>query len=676
MRKRITAYKRVSTKSDEQKSSFINQDDYFMQKLKEPEFKDCEVVEFYFDYGISGTSLKRRAGFIQLLKDAGLRLIEVCPNLEIPHPSIPNAYLQVIKFVVVPDPNVEAKFDEILFKQISRFGRNINGYEILEALFQKGIHVRFLDDDLLIDSKEKLAIARKKLDEAMSFSENLSRTISTYHRQRESKDIPFQKLYGYDYHYKDKRAGIDPYYTINEHEAEAVKKMFELVAEGMSERNVSRMLASLGYLTRRGKPIDPSTIPDKIRNEKYKGYNFCCKFTYGTIFERTTSMKVRDNYSVKQSKSIPAIVSEELWQQANDSLRSRVKVSTNKGNRAIKPPRHKYKDLLKCGLCGNHFSYLRGGNGYYFRCCSKERHGADACRLANITDKAMEDYMNSLMGGGLADLIDSDYYNNILSVITYLKASIKQLAFCMENDSVKKREAEYSLKLDAVEQKKAALLQLIANPSCDPSTIKQLTDTLNCLIEEGSAIREKMQNIAEPNEDRVQKIRTLFDVADSLIETYKNNKREYSEEELFQLLDRIEVFGELNGKYYRPKGFKNIFHPILKSSVQLTTLADLGYTEWKFKIRDWASDYEAPDDTESLHIVDDDTVSKAEKTAYLQEHSQTKSHWLISSSPYPLNMDIQEILPNLGFQNQKDLDVNALCTYTNNLKQQFEELLL
>lgn len=59
---RIALYVRVST--EEQESSIINQKEYIKSL-----YPDDEII-IYQDFGISGTKIAKREGFIQMMKDA------------------------------------------------------------------------------------------------------------------------------------------------------------------------------------------------------------------------------------------------------------------------------------------------------------------------------------------------------------------------------------------------------------------------------------------------------------------------------------------------------------------------------------------------------------------------------------------------------------------------------
>ena len=67
-KRRVAAYARVSTDSDEQFTSYEAQVAYDTNYIKARD--DWEFVEFYTDEGITGTNTKRREGFKSMVKDA------------------------------------------------------------------------------------------------------------------------------------------------------------------------------------------------------------------------------------------------------------------------------------------------------------------------------------------------------------------------------------------------------------------------------------------------------------------------------------------------------------------------------------------------------------------------------------------------------------------------------
>ena len=105
--KRVAAYCRVSTDSEEQLNSFGNQiEEWTKRILENPQY---QLVKVYNDEGISGTSDKGREGFKQMIKDAK-----------------------------------EGKIDLILCKSISRFARNtLLSIQTVRELKEIGVEVYF-----------------------------------------------------------------------------------------------------------------------------------------------------------------------------------------------------------------------------------------------------------------------------------------------------------------------------------------------------------------------------------------------------------------------------------------------------------------------------------------------------------------------------------------------------
>ena len=67
-KRRVAAYARVSTDSDEQFTSYEAQIDYYTKFIQQHE--DWTYSSVYTDEGISGTNTKKREGFNQMVADA------------------------------------------------------------------------------------------------------------------------------------------------------------------------------------------------------------------------------------------------------------------------------------------------------------------------------------------------------------------------------------------------------------------------------------------------------------------------------------------------------------------------------------------------------------------------------------------------------------------------------
>ena len=74
-KRKVAAYARVSTDSDEQFTSYEAQIDYYTQYIRRN--PNWEFVEVYTDEGISGTNTKKRDGFNRMIDDALMGKIDL-----------------------------------------------------------------------------------------------------------------------------------------------------------------------------------------------------------------------------------------------------------------------------------------------------------------------------------------------------------------------------------------------------------------------------------------------------------------------------------------------------------------------------------------------------------------------------------------------------------------------
>ena len=78
-KRRVAGYARVSTEEAEQQSSYQAQVEYYTSYITGRE--DWELVEVYTDEGITGTSMKPRRGFRQMVADALEGKMARCVNV-------------------------------------------------------------------------------------------------------------------------------------------------------------------------------------------------------------------------------------------------------------------------------------------------------------------------------------------------------------------------------------------------------------------------------------------------------------------------------------------------------------------------------------------------------------------------------------------------------------------
>ena len=231
-KRRVAAYARVSTDSDEQFTSYEAQIDYYTNYIKSRD--DWEFVEVYTDEGITGTSTKHREGFKRMIADA-----------------------------------LDGKIDLIVTKSVSRFARNtVDSLTTIRQLKEKGIECYFEKENIwTFDGKGELLItimSSLAQEESRSISENC--TWGQRKRMQDGKvTVPFSRFLGYD-------RGPDGKLVVNHEQAEIVRRIFSMFLQGATPHGIAAALTAEGIKTPAGKEKwSQGTVRAILGNEKYKG---------------------------------------------------------------------------------------------------------------------------------------------------------------------------------------------------------------------------------------------------------------------------------------------------------------------------------------------------------------------------------------------------------------------
>ena len=229
---RVAAYCRVSTKEEEQASSYEAQCEYYTDKIMSN--KEWTMAGIFADEGITGTSTKKRTEF--------LRMIRQCK---------------------------QKKIDLILTKSIQRFARNtLDCINYTRILRQLGIGVLFEKENinsLPADSEFMITMyGAMAQSESESISGNIRRG-KQMHAKVGTLKIPCYRLYGYE---KD----ADGKFRVIPEQAEIVRELYKRYESGASLRNLQDWLEENQIKTVLGESKWTATsIKSILTNEKYCG---------------------------------------------------------------------------------------------------------------------------------------------------------------------------------------------------------------------------------------------------------------------------------------------------------------------------------------------------------------------------------------------------------------------
>ena len=318
-RKRVAAYVRVSTDGEEQLQSFRSQKQYYQDKISQN--KDWALVGIYADEGITGTKTKNRDNFLKMVEDSMNGMIDI-----------------------------------ILTKSISRFSRNLlDTLTYVRMLKDRGITIIFEKENINTSTMEgemQLALlASLSQNEVESISQNVKMGVRM--KMQRGEMMGFNGCLGYDYHPEDKSI------TVNESEAEIVIFIFDRYIEGYGAYTIAKELTKLGKLNKKGEvKWTDSGVRGILKNEKYKGDLMQGKtYTLDPISKRRLDNRGEQaKYYVKDHHE--AIVSEEVWDKAQEICRSRYKVNSNvvEGTRTKFARKFAFSSMCECGFCGTNLT--------------------------------------------------------------------------------------------------------------------------------------------------------------------------------------------------------------------------------------------------------------------------------------------------------------------------------
>ena len=360
---RVTFYARVSTDKDEQLNSLENQVQYYTEFIQsKPNWTYCSG---YIDEGISGTSTKKRDSFNRMIADAKA-----------------------------------GRFDFIITKEISRFSRStLDSIQYTQELLEHDVGVFFQNDNINTldsDSEFRLVVmAGVAQDEVRKLSERLK--FGFRQAIKNGHVLGNDKLWGYD--------KKDCVLTINEKEAQAVRRIFDLYAnQQLGIRRISQILYDEGFTSRKGNEFNSLTIRHILCNPKYKGW-YCANKSQTVDYRSKRKIFLdEDEWVMYPDPSIPAIVSEELWDRANALYKRRSEQARAHQSRAEFHNRYPYSGKIICEEHGTSFHRhtikSKSGEKEVWQCKIYHAKGKSACSAPQLRtvelDQIMADIFNRL----------------------------------------------------------------------------------------------------------------------------------------------------------------------------------------------------------------------------------------------------------------------------------------
>ena len=390
---RVTFYARVSTDKDEQINSLDNQVQYYTELIQSK--PNWTFVPGYIDEGISGTSTKNRDSFKRMIADAKAGC-----------------------------------FDFVITKEISRFSRStLDSIKYTQELLEYDVGVLFQNDSINTldpDSELRLVImAGVAQDEVRKLSDRLK--FGFRQAIKNGHVLGNDKLWGYD-----KKNCI---MTIKEDEAEVIRTIFDLYAnKGLGVRRISLALFDVGYTSRMGNEFNVATIRHILTNPKYKGW-YCGNKTQTIDYRTKRKIHLDESeWITYPDPTIPAIVSEELWDRANTIYKQRSKEISERAQGASYHNHYAYSSKIFCEehTTAFHRQVLKSAKGEkeVWQCKVYRQRGRKACSAPQLRTDELNIVMSEIFTKVMKDktvIIESlmTVLQNVPRDVDYSKARLR-----------------------------------------------------------------------------------------------------------------------------------------------------------------------------------------------------------------------------------------------------------
>lgn len=495
--KRVAAYCRVSTDSEEQLTSYTNQMKVYTEMINSN--KEWEFAGLYADEGISGTKADKRPQFKKMIDDCH-----------------------------------KGKIDYIITKSVSRFARNtVECLKYVRILKAKGIGIYFEEqkiDTLKNDSELYLVIYAGF---AQSESESISKNITWSFRKKFEDGTPifqYKRMLGY-------RKGEDGKPEIVPKEAEVVERIFTMYLAGMTLEDIAKTLqAENMQFENKSFVFKRSTILSMLKNEKYCGDCILQKSVTIDPIDKVRKPNEGEAPMWLVENSHPAIISREIFHKAQEEMSRRKTISSVSKKYTMtstgKYSKYALKDVLQCGECGTKYRRVtwskRGKKKIVWRCCSRLDYGTKYCKDSLTVE---ETQLKRAIVRALNKFNSENEATYLMLMRSTIGDAIGLNGGSDEIDLLERR-------IDALNKR---MLTLVNDSVENGSDIESHEDEFKAISEQIEQLRKRITAIQESQREDGELQSRLKEIQDTINER-EANRDVYDDSIVRQMIECIKVF--------------------------------------------------------------------------------------------------------------------------------------
>lgn len=372
--KRVCAYCRVSTGTEEQRKSFDAQAQYYTQRIAQN--PNWSLVGIYTDEARSGTKVQRREGFQQMIHD--------CKR---------------------------GRIDLILTKSVTRFARNtLDSIHTIRMLKELGVEVYFEKEQIgtMSEKSEQLLTILSSIAQSEAESISANSRWSIQRRFQNGTFILSQPPYGYA---NDENGNL----VIVPEEAEVVRKIFAEFLSGKGAYTIGKELQKGKIPTiRKAECWQERAVTDILKNPIYEG-DLIFQKTYttdGVPFQKKRNHGELPKYLIRDNHE-PMISREEA--QAVRAIYEYRRAQHCVEDMQVYQNRYAFTSKIICGECGSRFRRQKIYIGKPYEsirwCCRQHITDISKCKQKAVREDCIQQAFVNLWNKL------SNYYEEILMPI-------------------------------------------------------------------------------------------------------------------------------------------------------------------------------------------------------------------------------------------------------------------
>lgn len=492
---RVVAYCRVSTEQEEQLNSYEVQKQAYTEKINSN--PDWKLAGIYADKGITGTSVKKRDGFNDMIK--------LCKR---------------------------GKVDMIIVKSISRFARNtMDCLKYTRMLKELGVDVFFEEQGIHSTQPGAEFYITIYGCIAQSESENISANVK-WGKAQSAKQGKAAFHYKYFLGYKK---GEDGQPVIDAEQAEVVKFIYDRFLAGDSILLIAQRLEEMKILSpARKEKWNISTIRSILSNERYKGDVIINKkYTVDCL---TKKIKVnngeRPKYYVENNH--PAIIDAETFGRVQEELARRagkrkVKQVGTKTEQGRYSSKYALTELLVCGECKTPYRRCTwtasGKKRVVWRCINRLDYGKKYCHNSPTIEESV-----------LEEAIMTAIMKTAQENVDVLKTLKLHIGMGLGTEDTEDKSLDIQIRIAEIDAELKGMINAISANTVetfDEAKAQELAKEKNNLLQQ----LEQFADIQQKRKTAASRLEKLYTILDGL----KNHPLTYDNQLIRQLLEAVIV---------------------------------------------------------------------------------------------------------------------------------------